>query len=124
MALLIASLCGFVCFRKDIEIRFCRLRHSAVKCSTLLTENPLATFERMSSVAFISQSSEKEVEKLREAFQALNDCLRGLSQAEACIEILNFGLAKDHLKAAKWHANEAKKAIGVIGQSKNQKASS
>jgi hypothetical protein len=77
----------------------------------------------MSSVGFTSQSKDNELEKLREAFQSLNDCLRGMSDAEACIDILNFGFAKEHLKAARWHAEQAKKVIATLGQSKNQWAS-
>ena len=76
----------------------------------------------MSSVGFTPQTEDQEIEKLREAFQSLNDCLRGMASAEACINILNFGLAKDDLKAAMWHAGEARKALTIIGQTKNQKA--
>jgi len=31
-------------------------------------------------------------------------------------------LTADHLKVAKWNAGQAKKAIAVVGQAKNQKA--
>jgi hypothetical protein len=34
-----------------------------------------------------------------------------------CLELLNVGMAKEHLKAAQWHAGEAKKAIALVGQS-------
>jgi len=33
---------------------------------------------------------------------------------------MNFGMAKDHLNAAKWHTEQAKKSIAVVGQSRNQ----
>jgi hypothetical protein len=77
----------------------------------------------MSSVGFTPQSRDHELEQLREAFQFLNDCVGGMADAEACIDILNFGLAKDHLRAARWHASQAKKMIVSVGQSKNQKRS-
>ena len=69
----------------------------------------------MSSVGFTPKGS--EVEKLREACQSLNDVLRGIASAQACLELLNIGMAKEHLKAAQWHAGEAKKAIALVGQS-------
>jgi|GEM_PF-3293462 len=44
----------------------------------------------MSSVGF-TVGGAKEIEKLREAYQSMNDCLRSATDAEACIEIMNFG---------------------------------
>jgi hypothetical protein len=32
---------------------------------------------------------------------------------------MNFGMAKDHLNAAKWHTEQAKKSIAIVGQGKN-----
>jgi hypothetical protein len=76
----------------------------------------------MSSVGFNPNGSDQEIDRLREACQSLNDVLRGIASAQACIDLLNFGTAKDHLKAAQWHAGEAKKVITSLGQAKNQKA--
>jgi hypothetical protein len=76
-----------------------------------------------SSVGFTLNRGINELEKLREACSSLNDVLRGMASAQACIELQNFGLAKDHLKAAQWHAGEVKKIITALGQSKNQEAS-
>jgi hypothetical protein len=39
------------------------------------------------------------------------------------LDALNFGMAKAHLNAAEWHCQQAKKAIAVVGQAKNEKAS-
>jgi hypothetical protein len=41
--------------------------------------------------------------------------------AKHCLDALNFGMAKAHLNAAEWHCQQAKKAIAVVGQAKNQK---
>jgi hypothetical protein len=78
----------------------------------------------MSSVGFNPNAGAAEIDQLREACQSLNDVLRGIASAQACIELLNFGMAKDHLKAAEWHTRQAKKVIVDLGQAKNQKASS
>ena len=75
----------------------------------------------MSSVGFTSQSN--ELEKLREAYDSLKDVVRGIECALVSIDSMNFGLAKDHLNAAKWHTEQAKKSIAVVGKGKNQKAS-
>ena len=63
-----------------------------------------------------------ELEKLREAYDSLNDVVRGIESAVAAIDSMNFGTAKDHLNAAKSHAGEAKKKITMVGQGRNQKA--
>ena len=77
----------------------------------------------MSSVGFSSTSSANEVERLREACQSLNDVLKGIASAQACLELQNFGLAKDHLKAAHWHAGEVKKVITALGREKTSRRS-
>jgi hypothetical protein len=66
---------------------------------------------------------EKELEILREAYDSLRDVVRGINSAICRIENRDYELAKSHLNAAKWHTEQAKKSIAVIGQSKNQKAS-
>ena len=86
----------------------------------LPSENQPARFQEMSSVGFTPESGH-EIEKLREACSSLNDVLRGITCAQDCIDLQNFGMAKDHLKAALWHAGEAKKVITALGQAKNQK---
>ena len=65
----------------------------------------------------------KELEYLREAYDSLKDVVRGIESAQTCIDAMNFGVAKDHLKAARWHTEQAKKSLAVVGQAKNQKAS-
>jgi hypothetical protein len=73
----------------------------------------------MSSVGF-NRNGSAEIEQLREACQSLNDVLRGIASAQACIELMNFGMAKDHLKAAEWHTRQAKKVISRLGQAKSK----
>ena len=75
----------------------------------------------MSSVGFTSNGRDIELDKLREADDSLNDVVRGIEAAMACIDAMNFGMAKAHLNAAKWHTDKAKKAIAVVGQAKATK---
>ena len=67
-----------------------------------------------SSVGFSRDGGINELEKLREACGSLNDVLRGIASAQDCIDLQNFGMAKDHLKAALWHAGEARKVITTM----------
>jgi hypothetical protein len=76
----------------------------------------------MSSVGFTSQSKDNDLEKLREAWKSLNDLLKNLTSAEACPKNLDLKLTGDHLKVARWNAEQVKKAIATVGQAKNQKA--
>jgi hypothetical protein len=78
----------------------------------------------MSSVGFTPLSKDNELEKLREAWRSLNDLLKNISNAEACLQNHDLKLTADHLKVAKWNVVQVKKAIAVVGQGKNQKASS
>ncbi len=75
----------------------------------------------MSSVGFQS-SSNKELQHLREAYDSLKDVLRGIESALTAIDSMNFGMAKDHLNAAKWHTEQAKKSIAIVGQARNPEA--
>jgi hypothetical protein len=65
-------------------------------------------------------SPEKELETLREAYDALNDVSRGVETALADIDLMNFGHAKDQLKAVKWHVEQTTKKITAVGQNRNQ----
>ena len=76
----------------------------------------------MSSVGFTAQSRDNELEKLRDAWRSLNDLLKNLTNAEACLKNHDLKLTADHLKVAKWNAGQVKKAITAVGQAKNQKA--
>ena len=76
----------------------------------------------MSSVGFTSQGKDDELEKLREAWRSLNDLLKNLSNAEACLKNLDLKLTSDHIKVAKWNVSQVKKAIAMVGQSKSQSA--
>ena len=76
----------------------------------------------MSSVGFTPQSKDNELEKLREAWKSLNDLLKNLANAEACLNNHDLKLTADHLKVAKWNVGQVKKAIAAVGQAKNQKA--
>ena len=71
----------------------------------------------MSSVGFIPRS-ESELEQLRAAYQSLNDLLRNLAAAEACLKNLDLKMTGDHLKVAQWNAQQARKKIESIGREK------
>ena len=75
----------------------------------------------MSSVGFNSQPRGNELEKLREAWRSLNDLLKNLNNAEACLQNHDLKLTSDHLKVAKWSVGEVKKAIAAVGQAKANK---
>jgi len=75
----------------------------------------------MSSVGFTSQARDSELEKLREAYSSLKDVARGIQSALACIEAKDLALARAHLNAAKWHTEQAKKSIAVVGSSQKPK---
>ena len=75
----------------------------------------------MSSVGFTTQSRDHELEKLREAWRSLNDLLKNLTNAEASLRNHDLKLTAGHLQVAKWNVAQVKKAIAVVGQSKNQK---
>jgi len=76
----------------------------------------------MSSIGYTPASKDLELEKLREAYDSLKDVVRGIESAQAAIDSMNFGMAKDHLNAAKWHTEQAKKSIAIVGQGKTQEA--
>jgi hypothetical protein len=75
----------------------------------------------MSLVGFTSQSNDDELEKLREAWRSLNDLLKNLANAEACLKNLDLKLTGDHIRVAKWNVEQLKKAIAVVGQLKSHK---
>ena len=60
---------------------------------------------------------------MREAWKTLNDLLKNLANAEACLQKHDLQLTAVHLKVAKWNVGQVKKAIAAVGQSKSQKAS-
>jgi hypothetical protein len=73
----------------------------------------------MGSVQFMS-NPEKELETLREAWKTLNDILKNIAHAEACLHNHDLKLTADHLKVAKWNVEQAKKAIKVLGEAKKR----
>ena len=75
----------------------------------------------MSAVGFTPQSKEDEVEKLREAWRSLNNLLKNLANAEACLPNHDLTLTAHHLHVAKWNVGEVKKAIAAVGQAKTTK---
>jgi hypothetical protein len=73
----------------------------------------------MSSVGFVS-GAVKELEQLREAWKTLNDLLKNLANAEACLQKHDLKLTAVHLRVAKWNVGQVKKSIAAVGQTKNQ----
>lgn len=50
--------------------------------------------------------------------KTLNDLLKNLANAEACLSNHDLKLTADHLKVAKWNVGQVKKAIASLGQSR------
>jgi len=73
----------------------------------------------MSSIGFAPRAA-NELEQLRSAYRSLNDVVRNLTSAAKCIKSQDLRLAEHHLRAAEWHASQAKQAIALIGQEKRQ----
>jgi hypothetical protein len=70
-------------------------------------------------IGFTSEiGREKELEKLREAMSSLNDLCRTIEAGITQIDVMNFGMVGPNLKAATWHAEQAKNLIREVGQSK------
>jgi hypothetical protein len=73
----------------------------------------------MSSIGFAPRPT-SELEQLRTAYRSLNDVIRNLASAAKCIKNQDLRLAEHHLRAAEWHASQAKQAITLVGQAKRQ----
>ncbi len=54
-------------------------------------------------------------------WRSLNDLLKNLTNAEACLKNHDLKLTADHLKVAKWNVAQVKKAIAVVGTSQKSK---
>ena len=74
----------------------------------------------MSSIGFTNHCRDDELKKLREAWRSLNDLLKNLANAEACLKNLDLKLTGDHIKVTKWNAEQVKKAITLVGQGMKQ----
>ena len=68
----------------------------------------------MSSVGFPTQSKDNELEQLREAWRSLNDLLKNITNAEACLSKHDPKLTADHLKVAKWNVGQVKRVIKTV----------
>jgi len=75
----------------------------------------------MSSIGFAPRAA-SELEQLRSAYKSINDVTRNLANAVRCIKTQDLRMAEHHLRAAEWHASQARQAIALIGQSKRQNA--
>jgi len=75
----------------------------------------------MSSIGFAPRAA-SELEQLRSAYRSINDVTRNIANAVKCIKSQDLRLAEHHLRAAEWHASQARQAIALIGQSKRQNA--
>lgn len=73
----------------------------------------------MSSIGFAPRAA-SELEQLRSAYKSINDVTRNLANAVKCIKTQDLRMAEHHLRAAEWHASQARQAIALIGQSKRQ----
>lgn len=75
----------------------------------------------MSSAGFTPQSTDKELEKLREAWRSLNDVSRDLTSAEVALNNRDHNLIAAQLQVAKWNVQQVKKAITAVGPRKTKR---
>jgi hypothetical protein len=71
----------------------------------------------MSSIGF-APGQESEVEQLRSAYKSMNDVTRNLAGAAKCIKDHDLRMADHYLRAAEWHAGQAKQSLAAVGKSK------
>lgn len=72
----------------------------------------------MSSIRLVRDSPEpvNELKELRAAYRELTTLLNNLEVAEGALKILNLNITAQHIKSAKWNAEQAMKAIERVGQ--------
>jgi hypothetical protein len=73
----------------------------------------------MSSIGFAPRAA-SELEQLRSAYRSINDVTRNIANAVKCIKSQDLRLAEHHLRAAEWHASQARQAIASLGQTKRE----
>jgi len=61
----------------------------------------------MSAIGF-SPGTANELDQLREAYRSLNDITRNLASAQKCLQQEDLRMVEHHLRAAEWHAAQAK----------------
>jgi hypothetical protein len=75
----------------------------------------------MNAIGFAPETSQdSEVDRLREACKRLNFALRAIKDAQACLNHMNLGEARERLNNAQWQAREAKKVLAEIGKTKTK----
>jgi hypothetical protein len=74
----------------------------------------------MSAIGFAPLSDASEVDQLRSVYRTLHRLHTNLENLEKCLKKGNVKQAEHHLSVAKWNAEEAKKQIAAVGQSKAQ----
>ena len=74
----------------------------------------------MSSIGFAPLPEASEVDQLRSVYRSLHRLQTNLENLEACLKNGNVKQAEHHRALAKWNAEEAKKEIAAVGQSKAQ----
>lgn len=73
----------------------------------------------MSSIGF-APGPESEVDQLRSAYKSMNDVTRNIASAAKCVKDQDLRMADHYLRAAEWHASQAKQSIASIGKSKQK----
>ena len=72
----------------------------------------------MSAIGFAPFPEASDVDQLRSAYRTLHRLQTNLENLETCLKKGNLKQAEHHFAIAKWNAEEAKKEIAAIGQSK------
>lgn len=58
------------------------------------------------------------MEQLRSAYKSMNDVTRNLAGAAKCIKDHDLRMADHYLRAAEWHATQAKQSLAAVGKSR------
>jgi hypothetical protein len=75
----------------------------------------------MNAIGFAPGAAEEsELDRLREACKRLNFALRAIKDAQACLNQMNLGQARERLNNAQWQAREAKKVLAEVGKTKSK----
>lgn len=62
-----------------------------------------------------------EVQELRRAYSELNDVARNIREIRKRLNQEDWRMADAHVRAAEWHAEQAKAKIAIVGQAAAKK---
>lgn len=78
------------------------------------SENPHVSFQSMTPIGFSAEID--EAKELRRALSELDDVIRNVRGALMSMSKEDLRLAGHHVRAAEWHASQAKESVVKVGQ--------